>query len=77
LDAVARDPTQSLPIRASALEALSFVTPVHQAKACSEGEEGRQSTHDNDETIAMAKRTVDLLRSFLPPATGTRSSDTQ
>jgi hypothetical protein len=71
LDAIARDPTQSLCIRASALEALSFVAPVRQAEACSKGE--GQSTHADDEAIALAKRTVDLLTSFLPPVTGTRA----
>lgn len=72
LDAIARDPTQSLCIRASALEALSFVAPVRQAEACSKGE--GQSTHADDEAIALAKRTVDLLTSFLPPVTGVVAS---
>ncbi|ELR15675.1 uncharacterized protein ACA1_377910 [Acanthamoeba castellanii str. Neff] len=72
LDAIARDPTQSLCIRASALEALSFVAPVRQAEACSKGD--GQSTHADDEAIALAKRTVDLLTSFLPPVTGVVAS---
>jgi hypothetical protein len=71
LDAIARDPTQSLCIRTSALDALSFVAPVRQAEAGGKGE--GQSTHADDEAIALARRTVDLLTSFLPPATGTRA----